>query len=522
MFGLDLMIMLAIAVAAYMAWNIGANDVANAMGTSVGSGALTLRNAIIIAAVFEFCGAFFAGDAVTDTVRKGVLVISEEEMASLSSELQYGFIAAMLAAALWITVATRYGLPVSTTHSILGGIIGFGLFIDPSLVDFHKVGQIVLSWVISPLLGGVLAYGTFTVIRMTIMESDDPIQRSRWMAPILAFPTFFVLALALQFKALKYLLPAAWLPAKDCAVDASFMAAVAECLPLPSLQIALLLGAFASLVLYLLLRNYEFKESGYAGVEQIFVWLQIITACYVAFAHGANDRSNAIGPMAAVWQVYQAGVLSPEASVPLWLVLLGSAGIVIGIAGGAAGGLLHAVATVGFGVDHIISGVAINILAPALARFLSREVFAQRPGGGITQSPRVDSVGDVDVVFLSGGDLFGWTTPDLFGWVDDRGWFLVSDLCAVLSGITSDVSWATLLALALVPASVVILWRTSIGLRIRAAGEHPVAADSLGVNVYRMKYLAVVVSGGRESAEPSSSSSRPASTGRPRPRVGDS
>ena len=171
-------------------------------------------------------------------------------------------------------------------------------------------------------------------------------------------------------------------------------------------------------------------------------------------------------------------------------------GIAIGAAGGAAGGLLHAVATVGFGVDHIISGVAINILAPALARFLSREVFADRPGGGITQSPRVESVGDMDLPFLSGGDLFGWSTPDLFGWVDDRGWFLVSDLSAVLSGITSNVSWATLLALALVPASVVILWRTSIGLRIRAAGEHPVAADSLGVNVYRMKYLAVVVSGG--------------------------
>ncbi|MCH2447739.1 MAG: inorganic phosphate transporter, partial [Candidatus Poseidoniia archaeon] len=173
---LELMILLAIAVAAYMAWNIGANDVANAMGTSVGSRALTLRNAIIIAAVFEFCGAFFAGDAVTDTVRKGVLVISEEEMARLSRELQYGFIAAMMAAALWITVATRYGLPVSTTHSILGGIVGIGLFLDPPLVDFQKVGHIVLSWVISPLLGGLLAYGTFTVIRMTIMESDDPIQ----------------------------------------------------------------------------------------------------------------------------------------------------------------------------------------------------------------------------------------------------------------------------------------------------------------------------------------------------------
>ncbi len=326
------MILLAIAVAAYMAWNIGANDVANAMGTSVGSGALTLRNAIIIAAVFEFCGAFFAGDAVTDTVRKGVLVISEEEMAGLSRELQYGFIAAMLAAALWITVATRYGLPVSTTHSIVGGIIGFGLFIDPGLVDFQKVGQIALSWVISPLLAGVLAYVTFMVIRMTIMEAEDPIQRSRWMAPILAFPTFFVLGLALQYKALKFLLPSAWLPAKNCAANLSFTDAVVECLPIQSLQIALLLATLASLALYLLLRKHEFKEKGYAGVEHIFVWLQIITACYVAFAHGANDRSNAIGPMAAVWQVYQAGVLSPEAEVPLWLVLLGSVGIVIGIA----------------------------------------------------------------------------------------------------------------------------------------------------------------------------------------------
>ncbi|MEC8953917.1 MAG: ABC transporter permease, partial [Actinomycetota bacterium] len=157
---------------------------------------------------------------------------------------------------------------------------------------------------------------------------------------------------------------------------------------------------------------------------------------------------------------------------------------------------LHAIATVGFGVDHIISGVAINILAPALARFLSGEVFAARSGGGITQSPRVESVGHGDLPFVSGGDMFGWSTPDLFGWLSDQGWFLVSDLSALLSGITSNVSWATLLALLLVPASVVILWRTSLGLRIRAAGEHPVAADSLGVNVYRMKTLAVVVSGG--------------------------
>jgi simple sugar transport system permease protein len=170
-------------------------------------------------------------------------------------------------------------------------------------------------------------------------------------------------------------------------------------------------------------------------------------------------------------------------------------GIVIGIAGGAAGGLLHAVATVGFGVDHIVSGVAVNIVAPALARFLSGEVFSGRSGGGITQSPRVESVGHFDLPFLSGGEFLGWRTPDLLGWTVDQDWLLASDLAAVLSGITSSLSWATLLALTLVPVSVFVLWRTPFGLQIRASGEHPVAADSLGVSVYRMKFTAVVISG---------------------------
>ncbi len=331
LFGLDLMIFLAIVIAAYMAWNIGANDVANAMGTSVGSKALTLRNAIIIAAVFEFLGAFFAGDAVTDTVRKGVLVISEEEMVELSTELYYGFIASMLAAALWITYATRYGLPVSTTHSIVGGIVGIGFFIDSSMIDYAKVGQIVVSWIASPLLGGLLAYGTFYVIKIMILDAQDPIDRSRWMAPILALPTFFVLSLALQFKALKYVLPSAWLPSKNCAEGLNFMDSLGACLPVQSLAAALVMALFCSSILYALLLNYEFKETGYQAVETIFAWLQVITACYVAFAHGANDRSNAIGPMAAVWQVFKVGSLGSEAEVPLWLVLLGSVGIVIGI-----------------------------------------------------------------------------------------------------------------------------------------------------------------------------------------------
>lgn len=170
-------------------------------------------------------------------------------------------------------------------------------------------------------------------------------------------------------------------------------------------------------------------------------------------------------------------------------------GIAIGVAGGAAGGLLHAVATVGFGVDHIVSGVAVNIVAPALARFLSGEVFSGRSGGGITQSPRVESVGHFDLPFLSGGEFLGWRTPDLLGWTVDQDWLLASDLAAVLSGITSSLSWATLLALTLVPVSVFVLWRTPFGLQIRASGEHPVAADSLGVSVYKMKFTAVVVSG---------------------------
>ena len=331
MFGLDLMIFLAIVIAGYMAWNIGANDVANAMGTSVGSKALTLRNAIIIAAVFEFSGAFFAGDAVTDTVRKGVLVISEEDMATLSTELYYGFIASMLAAALWITLATRYGLPVSTTHSIVGGIVGIGIFIDPDLIDYSKVGQIVISWIASPLLGGILAFGSFYIIKTMILDTEDPIARSRWMAPILALPTFFVLSLALQFKALKYVLPSDWLPSKDCAEGLGFVDSLGPCLPVQSLMAAFFLATMCSTILYAILRNYEFKERGYLGVETIFVWLQVITACYVAFAHGANDRSNAIGPMAAVWQVFKSGSLGSEAEVPLWLVLLGSLGIVLGI-----------------------------------------------------------------------------------------------------------------------------------------------------------------------------------------------
>jgi len=346
-----ILIGLALIVCAYMAWNIGANDVANAMGTSVGSRALTLKQAVIIAAVFEFAGAFFAGDAVTDTVRKGILSVDfADPMIDevFSTDIALGFIAAMMAAATWLTIATRYGLPVSTTHSIIGGILGVGLILEvkysTSLIDWEVVRKVVMSWVASPLMGGLIGFFSFVIIKKLILDNDNPVERSMWLAPILAFPTFFVLGLALQYKALKGFISKAasngwiedkndWLPVKENGVFDPW--AENAWIPINSIMLAAVIGAVSSIVLYMVLRRIDINEEkrGFKGVERIFVWLQIITAAYVAFAHGANDRSNAIGPMAAVWQVLssETGQLAAKAEIPLWLVLLGSAGIAVGV-----------------------------------------------------------------------------------------------------------------------------------------------------------------------------------------------
>ncbi len=334
----------AFVVCAYMAWNIGANDVANAMGTSVGSGALTLRRAIIVAAVFEFSGAVFFGSHVTETIRKGVLDFGDGDFTyELSQKLMYGFMAALLAAAIWLTIATRFGMPVSTTHSIVGGVIGMGLYIQPSSVNWSKVIEIVLSWVASPLLGGILAFVSFFVIKRLIFNNEDPLGQTKRLAPILALPTFFVLGLAFQFKALKgfysnldnagYIDKKKWLPAKEGSTFNPF--ANDAWIPINSLAVALAIGILASTVLYLVLRRYQFKEEGMEGSERVFIWLQIITACYVAFAHGANDVANAIGPMAAIWDIATSagGVLSDgDVGVPLFLLLIGGTGITIGVA----------------------------------------------------------------------------------------------------------------------------------------------------------------------------------------------
>ena len=345
---MTLVLLVSIIVCAYLAWNIGANDVANAMGTSVGSRALTLKQAVVVAAVFEFTGAFFAGDAVTDTVRKGILSVDFETVTeTFANDLMYAFIAAMMAAAVWLTIATRYGLPVSTTHSIIGGIVGVGLVMevqhDTSLIDWEVVKKVAVSWVVSPLMGGLFAFFTFWIIRATILNAPDPEARSRWVAPILAIPTFFVLGIALQFKALKGFFSRAqsngwienkydWVPVKENGVWNPM--AESAWLPINSLILVGIISIIAAAVLAYVLRNYDFKgeADGFHGVERIFVWLQVIAAAYIAFAHGANDRSNAIGPMAAVYQILSSGgEIAAKADVPTWLVLLGSAGIAIGV-----------------------------------------------------------------------------------------------------------------------------------------------------------------------------------------------
>ncbi|BDU50814.1 inorganic phosphate transporter [Haliovirga abyssi] len=301
---------IALIVGFYMAWNIGANDVANAMGTSVGSKAITLKQAVIIAAIFEFLGAVLAGSNVTNTVRKGIV---SPDVFTDPKIFVIGMLAALLAAGLWLNLATHFGLPVSTTHSIVGSVVGFGIVSKGiGAVHWSKIGNIVLSWVVSPLMGGIIALIVFKIIERTILEKDKPVERAKKIAPLFVGMTGFILTLSLVFKGLKNL-----------HLDLSFGEAS-------------LIGTGVAIVIYIisfvLLRNVHSKGDEYKSVEGIFRYLQIITACYVAFAHGANDVANAIGPLAGIVAVVKTGSIATTAAVPMWVLALGGVGIVVGVA----------------------------------------------------------------------------------------------------------------------------------------------------------------------------------------------
>lgn len=299
-----------------MAFGIGSNDGANSMADAVGSKAITVFKALVLAAICEFCGAVFVGSQVSNTIRKGIIDV---QMFSDSPELlARGMVCALLASAIWLQAASIKGMPVSTTHSIVGAIFGFGLvFGGAGSVNWAKMGQIVLSWFISPLAGGLMSYLIFRSISKRILGKDKPVKAASIGVPIVVFVTFAAIILATIVKGLK-----------NVNLDLSTPEAV---------LLSITGGFIAAFVSVFLMRGFVTqnvilsRKDQLARVEKIFVPLVILTSCSVAFAHGANDVSNAIGPIAAVFEIVRTGDVPKEVAVPMWILMLGGAGISAGI-----------------------------------------------------------------------------------------------------------------------------------------------------------------------------------------------
>lgn len=316
----QLLFILACVFGLFMAWGIGANDVSNAMGTSVGARALTMKQAICIAMVFEFAGAYLAGGEVTETIRSGI--VEMDVMAQHPDLFVYGMLASLLAAGTWLLIASMLGWPVSTTHSIVGAVIGFaavGISVDA--VQWGAVWGIVGSWVITPVIAGVLSYWIFRSVQFLILNTEDPFANAKHYIPYYMFAVGFFLSMVTILKGLKYVL-------QQHQIEFTFIEAVV---------IATGIGAMvAALGIYLLSRIKQEasidKGKRFASVERVFGVLMIFTACAMAFAHGSNDVANAVGPMAAVIGVIKSGAVEATAPVESWILLLGAFGIVIGLA----------------------------------------------------------------------------------------------------------------------------------------------------------------------------------------------
>ena len=308
---------LACAFGFLMAWGIGANDVANAMGTSVGSRALTVKQAIIIAIIFEAAGAYLAGGEVTQTIRSGI--VDSEVMADTPHLLVYGMMASLLAAGIWLVVASAFGWPVSTTHSIVGAIVGFAAVgIGMDVVHWDKMGNIVASWVISPLFAGVISYALFRSVQKLILNTDDPYAQAKRYVPVYMFMTGFMVAMVTFTKGLKHV-------GLHMSTPASVLSAVIA---------GLVVAAVGATLLSRIKPDAQAaKQFRFANVEKLFAVLMIFTACAMAFAHGSNDVANAVGPLAAIYSVVSTGGdVAAQAAVPNWVLLLGAVGIVFGLA----------------------------------------------------------------------------------------------------------------------------------------------------------------------------------------------
>lgn len=312
----QVLLILACCFGFFMAWGIGANDVANAMGTSVGARALTMKQAVLVACVFEFAGAYLAGGEVTSTIRKGI--IDSGVVASNPDLLVFGMMSALLSAGTWLLIASYFGWPVSTTHSIVGAIVGFAAIgIGFDVVEWPKVGSIAASWVVSPLLAGTIAFILFQSVRKLILESNDPFKNAKKYVPLYMFLASFVISMVTFVKGLKH-------------VGLSFSTQESSALSFIFAILISLIGAW-------LLRTIDNKEKErngtiFNGIERIFAVLMVFTACAMAFAHGSNDVANAIGPLAAIVSVIQSGgEVAAKSIVPTWVLLLGASGIVVGL-----------------------------------------------------------------------------------------------------------------------------------------------------------------------------------------------
>src|SRR5690554_190224 len=312
-----LILILAALFGFFMAWGVGANDVANAMGTSVGARALTVKQAVLIAIVFEFAGAYLAGGEVTETIRSGI--VSNDAVSAHPRLLVYGMMSSLLAAGIWLAVASTFGWPVSTTHSIIGAIVGFAAVgIDVGAVNWYKMGGIVSSWVTSPLLAGFIAFGLVRSVQRLILDTEDPFARAKRYVPCYMFLTGFMISMVTMTKRLKHV-----------GLNITGM---------ESFLYSILIGLFVTIIGIGLLSQVkeipgENKNFRFTSVERIFAVLMIFTACAMAFAHGSNDVANAVGPLAAIHSVLTSGgQVGTESVMPAWILLIGAVGIVFGLA----------------------------------------------------------------------------------------------------------------------------------------------------------------------------------------------
>ncbi len=356
----------------YMAWNIGANDVSNAMGTSVGSRALTLFKAVLVAGILEFCGAFFLGGNVSRTLQQGL--VNPSFFSENPRILLFGMLSALLSTALWLQIASYFGWPVSTTHAIVGALLGFGSLIGGMhAVEWREVGKIALSWVVSPVLSSVFAFIIFSILQKQVLFALNPIHASKKLIPILTFIVMVVFTLSILFNGLgSFHVYPSLLETIGIALGVGLISALISVFILRmyrdgrstqtslglSQQVFSLNKALRHLRRAQLVSkgearksatrllqevtthteeirsqaNFYEKSSDFHVVEKMFAFLQILSACYVAFAHGANDVANAIGPVGAAIDILKRGNISTSGAIPTWLLAMGGIGIVIGLA----------------------------------------------------------------------------------------------------------------------------------------------------------------------------------------------